>query len=205
MIMTRQRWWMLAGVAALLVVVGVGSFLFSGVRGLMISKAESYALIIPVEKLRDFGISSECGEACARFDHSLRSGTLEISYEYDSSAHPDADGAALYVSSVAQVNLTSLNAWQDYWAYIGALRVGFLNADEKLTVEPVEHGLDLGDQHYWARLRNRHGIVGDMVVIRQGRTVLAYVISGVHFETKGDLEDLLRPVVEKAAALQEKA
>lgn len=199
--MRKNRIWiLLAGVVLLLLGVGIWQGV-RGIRQLNLEAADRQALVIPVERLRAYGVTAGCGRRCTRFDSLHHGSGLEVSYEYDDRNGPDG---TLYISSTALVGLNGAAAWENYWTYLAGFRLGMLGRDGGLELQEVSpNPMTLGEKRYWARLRNRHGIIGDMLVIRQGRTVLAYVIIGRHFEDQADLEDLLRPAVNRAVALEQ--
>jgi hypothetical protein len=198
--MKKPLLWSLVALVAIAMLALVGWQARRGWQTLNISEADRRALVLPVAALQDFGITPECSGTCERYD-SQRTGTaLEVSYEYDDS---DNDESPLYISSLAMLDWNDLSALQNFWGYRGGFHLGMLGHGEEVQVEEVmDNPMTLGDRRYWARIRNGKKPVGELVLVQQGRIVLAYIVVGVHFDESSDLEDFLRPVVKKAAALQ---
>lgn len=200
--MKRQHWWWLGGSLLLVLLVIAGFHLYHGVLLMARAQVASDELIIPVQRLSEFGITVKCSDACVRRSRSHVSGSLDIDYEYDNTGRTDEEHA-LFISSQTYADLSPLHATQTYWTYIGGIRLGLMGSDETLEIKEVPNSLSLGNQRYWARMSRAEGPIGDVVVVRQGRMVVAYMVSGLHFSTQSDIEDLMRPVLDKVAALQE--
>lgn len=200
--MKKRYWWWLGGGLLLVSLCITGFYLYHGIMLMARAAKEPQALVIPVQRLSEYGITVRCLESCTSFRHSPVSASLDIEYEYDNTLQTDEEDL-LFISSQAYVELTPLQAGQSYWAYIAGVRLSFLQGDDAMEIEPMAQPLALGDQHYWARLIQDKKPVGEVVVVRQGSIVLAYVISGLFFSTPSDIEDLLRPALAKAVALQE--
>ncbi|MDF2445913.1 MAG: hypothetical protein K0S46_1149 [Moraxellaceae bacterium] len=198
--MNRKYLWIGIGVLGLTVLAAMGWQAWQGFRGMLLGEADKRALVLPVAALADYGVTPTCGEPCAHFASRRQGTALEISYEYDDAKAADAP---LYVSSVALLDWNPLAAYQNYWTYRGGFHLGMMGSGGEVTVEEVAvNPMTLGERRYWARIRNGSNVVGEMVLVQQGRVVLAYVIVGLKFEDPADLESLLQPVVRKAAALQ---
>lgn len=191
--------WIGGGILLAAVFGALGWAAWQGIAVMQAAKADPRALVLPVAVLADYGVEPACGPTCERFHARQEGGTYAISYEYD-----DTDGEAdtLYLSSEALLEWSALEAMQTFWAYRGGFQLGLLGAGGVTLEEVADNPMALGDRRYWARIRNGDRTVGDMVLVQQGRAVLVFVVVGVHFESADDLEELVRPVVAKAAALQ---
>lgn len=197
--MKNKTLWIGGGVLLAAVLGAMGWEAWRGIAVMQAAKADPRALVRPVTLLADYGVEPACGDRCEHFKARQDGATYTISYEYDDT---DGESDPLYVSSEALVDWSAFEAAQTFWAYRGGFHLGLLGSGDVTLAEVADNPMTLGDRRYWARIRNGERTVGDMVLVQQGRMVLVYVIVGVHFEAAEDLEELVRPVVAKAAALQ---
>jgi hypothetical protein len=71
---------------------------------------------------------------------------------------------------------------------------------QQRALDPEEAPLELGDQAYWATIRQADAPVGNFVVVRRGRIVHTLLVLGFYFGEPDQAETLLAPAIEKSSA-----
>ena len=120
-------------------------------------------------------------------------GSYELDYEYE---HPD-DATPLYLSCSVSVEPTGSDARAAYAVIEFGLGVELKLEGGEMTQEAADHLFRWGDQSTCTILKSEGEPVGNFLIVRTGRRVLALTITGVYFEDSERFASLVVPVLER--------
>ncbi len=191
-----------SGGAVACLLVACGGLMYLGATG--ISNREptdaERAVLITADDLAPFGAQPskhdqrEVWNTKKNFD-----GTLEIEYDYDPELAP-GDDDPLMVTSQVELAGSESDARESYAILLAAYQLGFRISGVKSREQ--SHQMAGVDQCHFSLILNGDGDpVGNMAVLRAGKRLHGLMIVGVYFDDPATLESLLRPTIERSAAL----
>ena len=177
-------------------------FLFlAGCAGRPMTDAEK-TMMVQVKDLAEFGITFVANEETESFKHTnWGQGESDFNYEYESPADNE-DISPLYLSSTVEFFPSDRKAKSGHLLSVNALKAGMKISGIKSVKAPELY--DWGDQVYAAFLEIEGEKIGNLIVVRKGKRVYSFMISGVYFDQKEDLVDLLNPKLIKMATYGKK-
>ena len=181
---------------ALLVAFGIVAGLYYAVRrGVSSGPADepSARLVLGAPALEKYGVTLD--PRCTKLTQSKAFGMMaEVRFEHD------CEGAPVYVLSAAETHLTATEARQAYLLGIGGMRTGLAVGGGKLQPRR-DLVAGLGDERYSALVMTVSGEpAGNIIVLRQGRIVHTFLITGVFFDDASVIRELFGPVLEESKA-----
>ena len=197
-------WLIVAGAiggALLLGLVVCGGLIYVGMAGVATREptdAERQTLVT-IRDLESFGVEAgrleerEVWQSKRNLD-----GSLEIEYEYDPDLAP-GPGEMISLMSSAEINSTESSARESFNMTIAAYQLGFGLYD--VQSRDQSHAMAGVDQSRFALIVKNEKPVGNMIVVRQGKRVHGLLLIGLYFEDPQELEDLLRPTVERSEGI----
>ncbi len=123
-------------------------------------------------------------------------GTREWDYEYEP---PDDAEQVAFVSSSRSDELSQSEARSTFSTLKFGAGVGVRMIAEGVELEDTSELLSWGDEAYFARMVGEVGPIGQVVVVRRGRTVLFAVFGPVWFSDAEAVDEFLVPVLDRAA------
>lgn len=196
-------------VAALLVLIGLtimaGYACYSvGVAGIQTRsiRDSERCLLLTVDSLSEFGLEDLARPACESWVAKVNvDASLELEYEFDSSAS-DENVEFLFFKSEAEIVADERTAAATFEMQISAARAGVLMVSGRELLPCADPLPRIADQVYSGTIVQDERIVGNLVVLRQGRIVHTLMLLGVYIPDGKELADVLRPVIRQSIAFQ---
>lgn len=150
------------------------------------------ALLIPVSDMERYG--ARCLNPDAAESYSAKrnlDGSLELEYEYD--WEEDDEGAPpVWIVSEAEINANAEDASESLEYRVKAYALGIAASGADVDVVEDADLFPWGDEAYAARTVSEGYTLGNIVVVRQGRTVLSLLTLGLDLE-RDQLRSLFEP------------
>ena len=150
-------------------------------------------LIVTAEALTEWGLPDLDPRAQKIGRNHEMDGSLRYDCEYDSDHIPNAK-RDLYFSSGAHYFPTDIQAQERFKETVASYKRGAESVRGRYVhVQP--HLLKMGDESYAAYIQNGKNIVGNIFVIRRGRTLHELVVGGIYFDEQAGVHRLFAPIV----------
>lgn len=154
-------------------------------------KDQDKPLLVTVQDLIEYGVKYAEGDDFITLSRVYYLDlTKEVEYEYDS---PDGreDIDPLYLTVTAGFEHSANEAKKTYKLELGAFTLGTKLGG--LKVEEAKDFFSWGDESYFALLKKKENIVGNLFMARKGKKVYAFVIVGLYFSDPQMFSELLTP------------
>ena len=189
----------IAGFMAVAVMAMIAYIVVRGVRGAIPKEArgEDRKLVVTAAALQTFGAPAPDPKRERLTIQKSFDGSFTIDYSY-SNESGGVDGSRIFLSSQAFVFFTKLSAIQMFKMQQIGLKSGFaMTGDIKVVPEPSL--ITSGDDHYSAILESKASgqKLGNLFLVRQGRSLLSVVIVGMSFNDADSVERLLKPALDE--------
>ena len=146
-------------------------------------------LLITIEDLEEYDIKYSNEYKGDYLKRSYKEGSWEVNYEYDPPDNPNI--TTLYLTSTVEFEKNTDEAKDTYNQGLLMYKGGALLSDGVLEEQP--DFINLGDETFIGFLKKDNAIIGNLVVIRRENKIHNLLISGLYFEDKSQLEELLTP------------
>jgi hypothetical protein len=147
-------------------------------------RPDEQAFLVTVSDLRPFlpELPSTGGVFVAKrnFD-----GTTELEYEFD--------GEDVLIDSEAEIFSTVPLAQEGFRHRVMAYQVGMKASQSKARIVEAKGLFDAGSDNFAAYIQHGDLKLGNVIVTRRDKTVFALLLTGLYFDTKEDLTDVLGP------------
>lgn len=146
-------------------------------------------LLFTAEKLQDMGIADIYPETCEEFIVSEEfDRTLNFEYEY--SFDKDTNSRVLNISSMTEINRSSKDAVQSFYAFKVGMKIGFVKRD--ISLKKVDWSVPSVDkQECYLLLNSDEEQVGNLMIIQTGKAFITITLAGLYF---GEEDLFLRKV-----------
>jgi hypothetical protein len=202
--MTKKQRILVFTFAGVMALAGIGVFAYimyvsiNDVIKPKASPAEDRKLVVTAERLQEFGAGEIVFENEKYHSQKTFDGTRTVEYSYNDHSG-SKEGTQLYLSSTAQVFPQSLSTMQMFRVQQLAIKGGLSFAGDTTTV-PAPALLTAGDDRYAAVLKRKTTgePVGNLFIVRQGRSMLTVIVIGIKFDDAASVEKLLGPALAEA-------
>lgn len=161
-----------------------------------IQEAEKQYLVT-IADLQQYGVelnhkaSGESFEVTKFFDSSQ-----EIEYEYDSDNDPK-NKLSLYLSSCVEIHNSERAAKDAFKNTIAGYKLGTFITPNGVDIKAAENLFTLGDDNYSAYYVSNGNKGGNIISTRKDKVVYSFILSGLYFDDKESLHELIAPKLNK--------
>lgn len=176
-------------------------FGYNGIHSREITENEKQ-LLLNLDSLHKYTNKELYPESCEEYLAKLNlDGSLELEYKYDSDKDSLSD--FLFMSSNAEINRTVKDARESFMMTIGAYQLGTKFVKER-NIQEIPNFIELGDQCYFGMVMQDSLELGNVIVIRQNKTIHSLIILGLYFKDINILEHIFTPILNTSKKFKNK-